>query len=123
MCLSALKGFAVHSSDELCRQQCTVGQGSKEVAWLPKEEPSRPRAQPVQRPRGRSVLVCLLKAWPGGLWLGGSGGEVKVLVGRAEMWEWGSSSDRVRPSKGFSLHGERDEEPLRSSEERGHDLP
>jgi len=51
MCLSALEGFAVHSSDELCRQQYTVGQGSKEVAWLPKEEPSRPRAQPVQRPR------------------------------------------------------------------------
>ena len=36
MCLSALEGFAVHSSDELCRQQYTVGQGSKEVAWLPK---------------------------------------------------------------------------------------
>ena len=29
----------------------------------------------------RSMLVCLLKAWPGGLGLGGSGGEVKVLGG------------------------------------------
>ena len=87
-----------------------------------KEEPSRPRAQPVQRPRGRSVLLCLLKAWPGGLWLGGVEGRSR-LGGRAERWEWGNSSDLIRPSKGFGLHGEKDEEPLRRSEERGHDLP
>ena len=54
---------------------------------------------------------------------GGEGRGGQGVGGRAEMWEWGSSSDSVRPSKGFGLHGERDEEPLRRSEERGHDLP
>ena len=65
-------------------------------------------------------MVCLLTARLGGLWLEGSRGEVKVLGARAGMWwAWGSSSDHVRPLKRFGLHGERAEEPLRGSEERG----
>lgn len=53
------------------------------------------------------MVVCPLKARLGGLWLEGSRGEVKVLGARAEMWwGWGSSSDHIRPLKGFGLHGE-----------------
>lgn len=70
------------------------------------------------------MVVCPLGARLEGLWLEGSRGEVKVLGARPEMWwAWGSSSDHVRPLKGFGLHGERAEEPLRGSEERGRDLP
>lgn len=69
------------------------------------------------------MVVCPLKAQLGGLWLEGSRGEAKVLGREQRCGGGGAAAQTASDLLRVSAFPVRAEEPLRGSEERGHDLP